>query len=524
MTELLTQLKDALRGMWQGRWVGLAVAWLIGLAGALYIFLTPDKYEATARVYVDTQSILKPLLYGMTVQPNVDQEVQILSRTLISRPNLQKLVRMTDMDLNVRTQEERERLIDGLMKALSIKSLGRDNLYTIGFADTNPTQANRVVQSLLSIFVESGLSSKANDTGQAKRFIEEQIKTYEQKLAEAENRVKEFRLKNLDMTGAGGKDYFGNLAAVTEGLREARLQLEEATKSRDTLKKQITDEDERAPSLVPSVESNAPAINTPELDSRISSLNKTLDEMLLKYTDNHPDVINTRRVMKELEAQRDGERKRLAEEMDKRKRAGGQVSTATYYPQLKFALAESEAQVSRLQARVTDNEKRLQALRDKARSVPELEAQFAQLNRDYAIQKQNYDQLVSRREAATISGQLEAATGVADFRIIDPPRVSPTPVSPNRKMMIPLALAASILAGLAASYLFSLLHPTVHDNRSLKRVGGRPVLGAISLIVNDAVLAARRRARILFMSGLGGLAATYAAVLAAVFLRGALPF
>jgi len=81
MTALLPHVKETLRGMWQGRWVGLGVAWLAGLAGATYIYFTPDKYEATARVYVDTQSILKPLLSGLTVQPNVEQEVAILSRT-----------------------------------------------------------------------------------------------------------------------------------------------------------------------------------------------------------------------------------------------------------------------------------------------------------------------------------------------------------------------------------------------------------------------------------------------------------
>src|SRR5688500_5421094 len=217
---IVPQILDVLRGMWQGRWAGLAVAWLTAVAGSVFIFLTPDKYEATARVYVDTQSVLKPLLHGLTVQPNVEQEVAILSRTLISRPNLQKLVRMTDMDLQVKTAEERERLIDGLMKTLFIKSVGRDNLYTIGFTHEQPAQAGRVVQALLSIFVESGLSGKGNDTVQAKRFIEEQIKVYEQKLAEAENRVKEFKLRNLDLNGAEGGDFFGGMAKVSEQLRE----------------------------------------------------------------------------------------------------------------------------------------------------------------------------------------------------------------------------------------------------------------------------------------------------------------
>ena len=156
--------------------------------------------------------------------------------------------------------------------------------------------------------------------------------------------------------------------------------------------------------------------------------------------------------------------------------------------------------------------------------MPEREAQFTKLNRDYAIQKQNYDTLVARRESALISGQMEAATGVAEFRIIDPPRVSPNPVYPNRKALIPLALLASLCAGIAASYFFSMLHPTFHDNRSLKRIGQRPVLGAVSLIRSPAVVRRRRRSTLLFLGGLGGFAVSYGAAIAVVFIGGRLPY
>ena len=523
MTAFLPQLSDILRGMWQGRWVGLAVAWIAGLAGAAYIFATPDRYEATARVYVDTQSVLKPLMAGLTVQPNIEQEVAVLSRTLISRPNLQKLVRMTDMDLNVQTNEERERLIDGLMKALSIKGVGRDNLYTITYTDSQPQQAGRVVQSLLSIFVESGLTAKTTDAGQARRFIEEQIKAYEQRLTEAENRVKEFKLQNLDLNSpAGGGDFFSGLAGLTENLRQARQQLQEANRSRDALKQQIADEDSRPPSLLPEGD-NVTTVSTPELDSRLGVLNKNLDEMLLRYTDNHPDVVNIRRIIKEVETQRAEERQRVAQTLA-RKGSAAQTGSNSFYPQLKMALAQAEAQVAALQARVGDLEKREAQLRDRARSVPEREALFTQLNRDYAIQKQNYDNLVARRESALISGELESATGVAAFRIIDPPRVSSNPVAPNRQMLVPLVFLASLAAGIGASYLFSMLRPTLHDHRSLRRVGGRPVLGAVSLLSTPHVMAKRRRRLILFYGGIGGLAATYSAMIGVVFLRGMLPF
>jgi protein tyrosine kinase modulator len=514
---------DALRGMWQGRWAGLVVAWLAAIAGGIFVHLVPDRYEATARVYVDTQSLLKPLLQGLTVQPNVDQEVTMLSRTLISRPNLEKLVRMTDLDLETKTSEARENLLDGLSRTVYIKSIGQ-NLYSIGFTHRDRAQATRVVQSLLSIFVESGLAPKAKDTGQAQRFIEEQIKTYEQKLSEAENRLKEFKLKNIDLNVPQGRDFFGTMATLTESLQEARLLLQEAEKSRDALKQQITDEEERPPVLLGALSENGSLVATPELDARIATLTKNLDDMLLRYTDGHPDVLNTRRIIREAETQRDQERKRLADEQERRRRAAGVAGANPVYPQLKLAMAESEAQVARLRARVTEQEQRLERLRLAARSVPEREAQLTQLNRDYAIQKQNYDALVARRESALMSGEVQAATGVASFRIVDPPQVSPNPVAPNRKMLVLLALLASLGAGLAASYFFSLLHPTFHDARGLKKFTHRPVLGTVSLVTTPEILWRRRRGALAFVSGLGGLGAAYGVLLALVFFRALLPF
>ncbi|HEV7477742.1 MAG TPA: XrtA system polysaccharide chain length determinant, partial [Burkholderiales bacterium] len=417
----------------------------------------------------------------------------------------------------------RENLLDGLSRTVYIKSIGQ-NLYSIGFTHRDRAQATRVVQSLLSIFVESGLAPKGKDAGQAQRFIEEQIKQYEQKLSEAENRLKEFKLKNIDLNVPQGRDFFGTMATLTESLQEARLLLQEAEKSRDALKQQITDEEERPPVLLGALSENAALVVTPELDARIATLTKNLDDMLLRYTDGHPDVLNTRRIIREAETQREQERRRLAEEQERRRRAAGPAAANPVYPQLKLAMAESEAQVARLRARVHEQEQRLEKLRLAARSVPEREAQLTQLNRDYAIQKQNYDALVSRRESALMSGEVQAATGVASFRIVDPPQVSPHPVAPNRKMLVLLALLASLGAGLAASYFFSLLHPTFHDARGLKKVTHRPVLGTVSLVATPEVLWRRRRGTLAFVGGLGGLGAAYFGVLALVFFRALLPF
>src|SRR5262245_27286733 len=131
MDDRLRQGVTILREMWHRRWIGLAVAWAVGIAATAIILWIPDKYEASARIHVDTQSVLKPLMSGLAVQPNVDWQIAVLSRTLISRPNIEKLVRMADLDLNLPSKQDQERLIDELMKTLEIKSAGRDNLYTL---------------------------------------------------------------------------------------------------------------------------------------------------------------------------------------------------------------------------------------------------------------------------------------------------------------------------------------------------------------------------------------------------------
>ena len=231
MEDILRQARTILRAAWKHRRLGMLFAWLIGAIAAGVILRIPDKYEASARIFVDTQSILKPLMSGLAVQPNIDQQVMMLSRTLISRPNVEKLIRMSDADLNIKSKADQEELIDRLTKTLEIKSTNRDNLYTLSYRDTDPAKAQRIVQSLVSIFVESSLGGKRQDSDSARKFIEEQIRNYEKKLEEAENRLKDFKLRNIEMQTADGKSSMDRLGEIATLLEKSRLELREAENS-----------------------------------------------------------------------------------------------------------------------------------------------------------------------------------------------------------------------------------------------------------------------------------------------------
>lgn len=515
MDDLLRQLVGYARGIWTYRWWGLLTAWIVGLGGAVGVYLLPDKYEASARIYVDTQSVLAPLMRGLAVPADVNQQVAMLSKTLISRPNVEKLIRMADLDLAAQSKTQREELITDVTNRLKIGAAGRDNLYTLAFLDEKPERAKRVVQSFVSMFVESGLGDKRKDTDAARRFIEEQIKNYAQKLDEAEARVKEFKLKNLVLMGDSGKDSIGQLSQLNAQLAQARLELREAENSRDAIKRQIEGED---PMQSDSQGGADTAGAVPELDGRIDALKRQLDELLRRYTENHPDVKGTRSVLASLEKQRE-------EEISARRAkaptgVSGAASANPVYQQLRVSLTEAEATIASLRTRVAEFEARANQARNLIKMGPQLEQEFAQLNRDYEINKRNYDELVSRRESANISVEMDSSSGMAEFRLIDPPNVPTKPSAPNRSVLMPAVGVGALLLGMALALLLSQLRPTFYDGRALREVSGLPILGSISLLSNPANQRKERRRGIFFAGGLAAYGGLFAGLTLIVMLFG----
>ena len=505
MEDILQQARSILRAAWKYRRLGMLFAWLIGAIAAGIILRIPDKYEASARIFVDTQSILKPLMSGLAVQPNIDQQVMMLSRTLISRPNVEKLIRMSDADLNIKSKADQEALIDRLTKTLEIKSTNRDNLYTISYRDTEPAKAQRIVQSLVSIFVESSLGGKRQDSDSARKFIEEQIRSYEKKLEEAENRLKDFKLRNIEMQTADGKSSIDRLGEIATLFEKSKLELREAENSRDALRRQIVGEE---PVLLPEAPGADASISLPEIDGRIDVQKRNLDALLQKYTERHPDVIGTRRLIKDLEEQK------RQEIVSRQKFAavnpGTNFSSNPVFQQLKVSLGEAEANVASLRTRVAEYESRYKRTKELMKSAPQVEAEYTQLNRDYEINKKNYEQLVTRRESAELTGDLESAGASADFRLIDPPRVDPKPVAPNRLVLLPLGLLFAIAGGLFAAFVASQLRPVFFDGKALRDGTGLPVLGIVSLIPNEARQKQERTSLIRFLLAAAALLATYA--------------
>jgi polysaccharide chain length determinant protein (PEP-CTERM system associated) len=476
----------------------------------------PNRYEANARVFVDTQSMLRPLLTGLAVQPNMDQVVSMMSRTLISRVNVEKVVQMAGTGASHQTSEERERLIARLMQELTIRSAGRENLYTISYSDRDRDLAKRVVQSLLTIFVEGSVSDKRKDSDAARQFIEEQLRSYSEKLATAENAVSDFKRKHQALMPGAGRDFFTALNEAKAAYRKATLELKEAVNSRDAIKQQIS-EDARVKS--PAQDTAAGAEGPTELDLRILALEQKLDGLRLTYTEQHPDIVALSRMIEQLKEQR----ARAAQEKPAtggvpRRVARTAQGPPSAYEQLAVSLAAAEANLAAMRARVAEYEIRYSELQAAANAQPQIDAEYKQLTRDYEVIRARYDKLLERREQAQISGEVEASDAGIGFRIIDPPQVPLAPSAPNRPRLMTFVLLAALACGFGFAFLMTQLKPTFDDERRLREASGIRVLGSVALTLNDRQTKRRKRSAFALALSYLSLLSAYGVIMASLIL------
>jgi polysaccharide chain length determinant protein (PEP-CTERM system associated) len=510
MAELTAVILSFLKAIGKYRWYAVFVSWVVAIIGWAVVYKLPNDYQASARVYVDTQSILKPLLSGMTTLPNLDQQVVFMRRTLISRPNVERVMRMVDLDVKTSNAKDHERMVDELMAQIKIIGTERDDIYTITYNNPNPKLGKDVVQSLLTIFVEGSFGGKKQDSEKAVQFIDDQIKSYEEKLANAESAMKDFKIRNMGLLPRQGSDYSAKMVEVSDLLNQAKLELTEAEQGRNAIKRQIAG-DEPAP--VASAEAAEAVDANPELDGRIQTINKQLDVLRLQYTEQHPDILAAKRLLGQLEAKKKEEAKKIKRSND---------PGANYSPmlqQMNVALSVAEARVASLKARVDEYSSRLARMNSQSTAAPEVEAQLAQLNRDYLVNQANYQKLVERRESAKLSGDLSSATDMLTFRVIDPPTVPLAPAGPNRPRLFSLVFAGALVAGLVVALLMSQLRPTFLSQASLREVTGVPILGTIGMNWTNEQKIRRRRRLYAMGASVFALFGAYGGVMAAILIR-----
>lgn len=505
MEQVVQQILVQIRATWRQRWWILPIAWLVCVGGWLFVHSLPDVYASNARVFVNTQTVLDPLLRGMTVRPDTEQRVRMMTRTLLSQENLELIARQSDLDV-LTGNPSIDSHVSVLRSGIDLSTpRGRENIYSVSFRHGNPEVAYRVVQETVNLFMERGLGDTRLDLTTSQQFIERQLENFEAQLRDRESEIEQFKRDNVAYLRSGG-DFYTRLDQARDQLAQAELELRESERSMDTFARRLREAEASGTTMS--------EYENPELDRRIDSLEVELDSLRLRYTDRHPDVIATQRALTDLRERREREALAFAENPTLVAQGG-----APTLESMRFALAESESRVAALRIRVHefgDRVARLEAVVDR---VPAVESEFTALTRNYEVLKRSYNELLESRERALLTGEVEMQTDAVDFRVLDPPRRPEGPSSPDRPLLASAVLLLGLGAGTGFAFLLAQLRGTVHDGRHLAEITGRPVLGYVTWVQTARTRRRRVTGLIIFSIGLLGLLSVFGAVVAGYLIE-----
>lgn len=474
MSEIFDLVVFYLNGIWKRRWIIVLVAWIVAIPGWLVVASMPSIYQSSSRIYVDTSSVLQPLLRGIAVQSNLQTQVELMKQTLLSRPNLEAVARKTDYALSATTDAEMEALLTSIQSRTIVLSSKQD-VFSISFQDAKPQRAHDVVQALLTIFVESNLGQSRKDLDAAEGFIDKQIADYETRLVEAEDKLARFKQAHMDVA-LGDGSYLSRASAATNLLKQLEQDLSVAMAQRNLLKQELG----RIPATLPAALTNGgPPDDT---ETRIIELEAKIRELLSQYTEKHPDVVRAQRQLDALLKKQEDARAAVPDTPLPTEAAPGEAygEPNPVYEQIKLRLIEMESQIENFRQRSAAARKEADALASKAEEVPQVEAEFQRLNRDYNIIKARHDELLARRESARMSRNRDDIGQQVQYRMIDPPLVANEPIGPNRPLFLNLVLVGAIGAGLGLALVLVVLDTSFATLSELRQYTDLPVLGVIT--------------------------------------------
>lgn len=474
---------DEIRGTWRYRWLAFAIAVLLALAGWALVFMLPDRYGARALVLVDTRTALKPALENLALQPDIGVQLNYVRESLVSDPRLLDVARRVGM-LYQTDPIRQERAIANLRKQVVLTVDTADDrgqaggtTYGILYQDVNQARALQVVTILLHTLVDETLGGNRQGSENAQAFLESQVKDYEKRLRNAEDRLAEFKSRNYGLMPSEQGGYFAQLQKEIEAVEDTRTKLLIAESRRTTLEKQLHGDSAISASPVVPVPGGAGMATGLDTVSRIAQARAHLDELLQKYTDNHPDVIEARKNLAELEARRAKEIESL-KSGDAAAAASSGASSNPVYQSIQLALNHADVDISDLRTQLGEHEDKAKQLKQLLHTAPQVEAEYAQLNRDYDVNKAQYTALLSSYEKARLGERADSA-GSVKFQVVQPPTVSTAPVWPRRSLWLTAVLLAALAVGVAIANRLDRLRPMVGSASGLSGVTGVPVLAEI---------------------------------------------
>lgn len=458
--------QDYLAIILRRRWF-FAVPCIAIIVVSLIVGLFLQKiYRADTILMVQDQQVINPLIAGLAVSTPVGERMRVLREELLSWSSLSRLAHEMEMDRPAKHPYQFEQLIKRLQKNIIVGMRGRD-LVMISYEDPNPELAQRLVNTITSIYLDRNVESQSAEAGTAISFLESELAVYQKTLEGVERALREF--KELYV-----------------------MQMPVAT----------------------------------QLNEQVVRMEVSLAQLLVENTEQHPTVFQLRRQIEDLKNTRNQEIRRviataLAKGADPKiyedlaQALGEPLGDAeSSDPSIRAGRDAYQAWVKRMDSPVEPTPTTspvgvvaspdgktattLQVMGSGSASVslaPREEQELARLTRDYDVHSRTYQHMQERLQLAKVTQRLGESDEGTKFKILEPARLPLKPVRPDMVKIFFLSLLLGMFVGVGVAFVAEYLDQSFQTAEDLQAALELPVIGSISTIVTEADLEAARRHR-----------------------------
>lgn len=491
---------------------------LIAAGASAYAYLTPRQYKASTLVLVSPQRIPEAFVQA-TVTSKVEERLQSIAQEVLSRTRLEQIIGELKLYQKEQKTLSREEIVALMQKDIKIelptKKEESKGYFTISYIGRDPNVVTTVANRLASQFIEENLKIRELQAVGTTEFLGIELAASKAKLDELESAVTQYKRRFMGELPEQRDSNIKILEQLQNQLQRVGESLRAAQDRKLFLQKQMTDMElfvglqgspgyekaGRSSSGVSSYlqEEMAPPPSTEMVpgpatgkkgyyESQREALTRLLEQLRTKYTENHPDVIRTKKYLADLETKED---EKVTEEIKGAKEGketkAYDVKKDPRYRELNNQLVLTDMEIMRLREDERNIIGQIGKYRTRIEQTPAREQDMAALMREHQSMKETHERLLQKSQSAQQAENLERRQKGEQFRIIDPARVPEKPFSPDIPKILLIGLLAGIGGGFGLAFFREQMDRSFHDSGDVELALGLKVLATIPRIEEKAV-------------------------------------
>ena len=461
------------------RWI-IITACIVPVCTSAVLNLVPNKYRSEATLLVVQQQV--PERYVVpTTSSGLTDALQAMQQEVLSRTRLLGIIEQFHLYTAERARSAPEHVIDLMRRNIDIQPLNtnperRDfNAFRISFTAENPHVAQQVTSKLTALFIEENLRTREDQARNTTSFLSDQLGETEKRLNQKEEQLRDYKMRHLGVLPEQQPGNLAILAGFQNQLQATEASLNRAEQQRVYLESLLTGyRNLSAKGVSVAGAPSANATNNPiqAAQAELAHLQGERNELLAKYTGQHPDVVQLEETIARQSKILDNLRRSRSASEEVQKRAAAPPEEASDDPSVTQVKSQIEAnrmdiasllkEQSQLKSDISEYQNRLNA-------TPVTEQQLAAVSRDYELLKKEYADLLNKQQQSQLATSLEKQQEGQQFRLVDTPNLPTAPSSPKRRQIRAGGVLGGLLLGLALAFLVEFKQACFYTEREVSK-------------------------------------------------------